>query len=104
MQYASSSMRVVRRLAAQDMRCATLVTAKCDSRVSTCFLMPVMCSSSAESTCLSPRTVHSLERKSTVAGAISSCSVHPRVCQRARRKAESGGSKGPSLGTSSRWA
>ena len=46
----------------------------------------------------------SCDTKMTRAGAMSSCSVQPRLCQRAFRKAEFGASRTQSLGTSSRYA
>ena len=84
-QYASSSTRVVCRVAAQHILRATLTSSSDFLWVRTSPSMPVTSSMSATSVAFVPMICHSFDRKTICFGATSSWSVQPRLNHRLTR-------------------
>ena len=103
-EYASSSCLVVLRPMAQHIRWAMLKFENRRCRVKTVHGMPVIWERSPASVAFVPISRHSLEKNTTTAGAMSSWSVHPRVCHRLFRNGESWVSRAQPPGTSARYA
>ena len=74
------------------------------SRVSTFWSILVTSCSRLARFAFVPKICQSPDMKTTIAGAISSCSVHPRVCHRLLRNAEVLAASRLPLGTSARKA
>lgn len=85
-QYAMSSTLIVSLRAAHDILLATANSPSPASPCSTASGIPVISLSTPASPRLSPLYSHSLSKNTTLAGAISSCSVYPRVNYRHPRR------------------
>ena len=103
-EYASSSILVVSRSDAHEMRRAAGIDWSLTSDRRTSMSMPVTCSMRPGEAHLLHNGVQLAERKTTSRGAISSCKVQPRVNHLLRRNAESGSSGSSASETSSRNA
>lgn len=78
-QYASSSLRVVFRPAAQESFFATLSSVRSHSCVRASVSIPLMREMVYNRSCFQPIGFQSLPKKATLEGAMSSCKVQPRV-------------------------
>ena len=89
-QYASSSSRVVSRLDAQDILSDTGASSSLNSSSKTSRRMSVTSVITSASSAFVPMTLRNLDRKRTLRGARSSCSVQPRLNHLLLRKLEVG--------------
>jgi hypothetical protein len=89
-EYASSSTQVIVRFDAHDIRLATENTTDSTSLSRSLFGIPVISLMAASNLRFSEIRSHSLEKNMTVAGAINSCKVQPRVNHRPLLKVSMG--------------